>query len=869
MRLLERDRPLGILSQLHDEATRGHGRLVFVEGEAGIGKTMLVDAFLRSLPARTRASTGACDPMATPRPFGPFLDVAWRLDRTLAGLMEDGARPAAIYRAFLSALGREPGTVVVLDDLHWADEATLGLLVHAARRIESTGALLIGTYRDDEVGPEHPLRLVVGDLATAAGVRRLALEPLSIAAVAELASATGLDPIELREHTRGNPFFVSEVIAGAPDRLPPTVRDAVLARVARLSAPGRRTLEAGAVIGQPVDPSLLASVVDGLAAAECLARGLLVADESGYRFRHEVARQAVLSAIDPSRRQALHRRVLEVLEARADAPAAVLAEHAVQARQPEAVLRHAVAAADRASVAGAHREAVAHLASAEPFASRLPPAMRARFYERLAQEQFVTARPDTGLAAFERAAGLWHELSQPVDEVRVLSEAAKSYVATGRNRETAALEARVAALSGDLPDGPAKAEAQNVLAYLRFQDRDPAAIALGRRAVELGGDDPAALPSVVMALNTVGGARVHHGDFRGVEDLERSLDLALRHGLDRNAAHAYTNLSEVLVEQLRFDEAVRRYEAGVTFVVDRELDVQRLYLEAYQALADVERGRWVAADARLEELLGSRLNSVIGRLVATLAAGRLATRRGAPEAQALLDEALALAVPIGTAQRLGPVRAARAELAWLQGDPARAATEAGAALDQAVRADDAWTSGELRWWLRQSGQVTPNALRPAEPWRLQLAGDWREAADAWLAIECPYEAGLALLASGEPSEVEEARQLFDRLGARPGVGLAARRLRELGVRSIPRGARPSTRANPVGLTARELEIASLVVAGLTSDQVAVRLFLSRRTVDHHVAAVLGKLGVRRRGELRAAAHARGIALRPLTETTPS
>jgi predicted ATPase len=168
MQLLERDEPLRTLAELRSEAARGAGRLVLIEGEAGIGKTSLVRAFLRSLPAQTRAAIGACDPIATPRPFGPFLEVAPDLDPALAALIEDRGQPTAIFGAFLTALRREPGTVIVLDDLHWADEATLDLLRYVGRRIESAGALLIGTYRDDEVGGAHPLRVVVGDLATVA-----------------------------------------------------------------------------------------------------------------------------------------------------------------------------------------------------------------------------------------------------------------------------------------------------------------------------------------------------------------------------------------------------------------------------------------------------------------------------------------------------------------------------------------------------------------------------------------------------------------------------------------------------------------------------------------------------------------------------
>jgi DNA-binding CsgD family transcriptional regulator/tetratricopeptide (TPR) repeat protein len=855
MRLLERDDALATLHQLFTEASSG-GRLLFIEGEAGVGKTSLLRAFRESLEPTVRTAVGSCDPLSTPQPLGPFFDVAADLDPGLTRLMASNPGRPEVFAAVLGALRGE--LVVLLDDLHWADEATLDVLRYLGRRIERTRALVIGTYRDDEVGRQHPLRVVVGDLATSPAVRRVRLEPLSVDAVRRLTAGTTLDPVEVHARTRGNPFFVTEVVAGAPERMPATVRDAVLARVARLSSAGRGTLEAAAVIGVDIDPAQLAEVGEG-AAEECLDRGLLLSDGHGYHFRHEVARQAVLDSTDPERRRILHGRVLATLERHAvdDRSAALLAHHAAEARVGGAVLRYALRAAKHAAAVGAHREAAAQLARAEPFVAALDAPEQARFFEFLAREQFVTARYDVGLTAYDRAVELWREVGDGAEELRVLHEAAKSYVAAGRNSEAAALERRVATLEGALPDGPMKAEGMVTLAYLRLQDRDPAGIELARAAVELGEASPGS-PTTVMAWNMLGTMRLQHGDSAGLADLETSIRLALDHGLDRNAAHAYTSIVEVLCELRRFVDAEPYVEAGLRYMTERELDVQRLYLSAYAAIALVHRGRWSAAGELASEILRSPSNSVIGRLMALVATGRLRARRGDPDAWVALDEALPMAEPIGTIQRLGPVRAARAELARLEGDPARSRVEAAKAIDLALRQDDPWVVGELAWWLRDSDRRLVDPGRAAPPWRLQLEGDWREAADAWLALDCPYEAAVALLESDDPAHVEEARTAFDRLGARPGLGLATRRLRELGVRSIPRGSRASTRANPRGLTARELEVLRLVARGLSNEQIASQLFVSRRTVHHHVAALFAKLDVNRRTEVAAAARAAGI-----------
>lgn len=860
MRLLERDAALATLGKFRAESAARGGRLVLVEGETGLGKTSLLRTFRDSLPRGPKIAWGSCDPLTTPEPFEPLLDVAPGLDDGFAQLLHRHAGVSDVARAFLAALRYERGVVVLLDDLHWADEATIDVLRFAARRIESTCGLVVDAFRDDELGRDHPLRLLLGDLATSPSVTRLRLAPLSVASVAELARGTDLDPEELHMRTRGNPFFVTEVVAATPELMPPTVRDAVLARARRLSRKARMTLDAAAVIGPVVDPSLLAAVLTP-AAEECVERGLLLVDGATYHFRHEIVRQAILDTIDPARRRTLHASVLGAL-VRADPSQrslALLAHHAVEAADADLVLRYARSAGAAAASAGAHREAAAQLESAEAFAGKLSRPDRARFFEALAREQFITGRYHAGLAAYDQAIGLWRELGDVREELRLLSEAAKSYIASARNGDARKLERRIAELGDGLEDGSVRAEALNTLAYLRFQERDPEAIELARAAIATSPADEVNA-TVLMASITLGTALLQHGDDTGRLDVLYVIDTALEHGLDRTVAHGYTNLVEVLCEERRFADAEPHFEVGRRYLTDRELDVQRLYLEGQLVTTDVYRGRWPEADALGSTILLNRQNSVIGRILVLVALGRLQARRGGPGAWDLLDEALVLARPTGTLQRLGPVLGARAEAAWLEGDLDRAAAEADAAYPLARDGRDPWQLGEICWWLRQAGRIMEDHADVSAPWRSQLAGRWREAATDWRSVGCPYEAARALLESDDPDEVEEARAAFDRLGAFPGAALAARRLRSLGIRSIPRGMRASTRANPLGLTTREVEVARLVADGLSNEQIATRLFLSRRTIDHHVAAVLVKFEVSRRGDVRLAAARHGLDL---------
>lgn len=867
MRLLERDEPLAVLHRLRAEAAQGAGRLVFVEGEAGVGKTSLLRAFRESVPPGTEALLGSCDPLSTPRPLGPLLDVAAELDPALDRLVRDeGSSREAILGALLAALRRRDRDLVLLiDDLHWADEATLDALRFVGRRIESTRALVAGTYRDDEVGRQHPLRVVVGDLATSPAVRRLPIGGLSVGAVGVLARDSGLDPAELHRQTGGNPFYVTEVIAASPARIPTSVRDAVLARAARLSPAGRATLEAAAVIGPTVDPGLLATIVPAPAADECLSRGLLQVDGRRYAFRHELARQAILEATDPARRVALNAAVLAALE---DAPvdarsSALLAHHADEAGDRAAVLRHAREAARDAVAAGAHRQAAAQLARARRYAADLPDVERGQLLEDHAREHALIARYDVALRAWDEAVTHWRATGMRAREVAALAEQSKVLVAAGRNAEAEAASQQALDLAEGLPDGPEKVEAINAQAYLRMLDRDNRqAIELGRRAIAMGGEDPRSFAAVVQALNTVGTARILLGDLAGQADVERSGAMALERGFDRLAGGAYSVLASALGEVYEFAAAQPVFEAGLRFTTERDLDASRAYLQCWLALSNLYRGRWSEVGPLATSVLANPNNSVISRTMAHLALGRLRARRGDPDVWTALDEALALASPTATLQRVGPVRAARAEAAWLEGDAQRAAAEASAAFELAVRHEHPWHTGELAWWQAASGRPpTDGELAiAAEPWRLQLAGQWRASAAAWRSVECPYEAARALLASDAVEDVQEAHAVFDQLGAGPALALAGRRLRELGVATVPRGRRPSTRANAAGLTARELEILRLVADGLANHQIATRLFVSPRTVDHHVSAILGKLGVARRTDAASAASSLGIDL---------
>jgi ATP/maltotriose-dependent transcriptional regulator MalT len=860
--LLERDQFLDQLDSALSLVAAGSGRTVLVGGEAGIGKTSLVEQFTERHRSDTRVLWGGCEALFTPRPLGPLHDIAAQAHPDLLKLLESDAPRAKIFATVLSDLrpGQRP-TVVVLEDVHWADEATLDLIKFLGRRITRTGALLVLTYRDDEVGLRHPLRSVMGELP-AASLTRLTLIPLSETAVETLARRANRPAAGIHAITGGNPFFVTEILASDRRGVPPTVRDAVLARASRLSAAARRALDAAAVIGYRVDSWLLDATAgsEPQSVDELITYGMLRQHGGDLIFRHELLRQTILEALSQSNSRALHQTVLKALlasPARRDEPARI-AYHAEAAGDADAVLEFAPSAARRAAALGAHREAAAQFSRALQFGHSLTPLRRAALLEDFAGEFMLIDQLDDAIHALREANRIFVADGERVKEGVNLTHQARVLIRAGRNAEAEEASRRGIEVLESLPPSGHLAFAYVVKSYLRMLDRDTAeAIAWGEKAItaaERFGHQEA----IVNAYNSIGAALVVSGDVeKGRESLEKSLHLATVAGLDTHVALAYVNLGSAFGERYLFQDAEQYLQTGIAYASDRDLDQNLLYMLAWRALVHLYRGRWSEAGEDASAVLRRPGASAISRIMALVAVGRLRARRGDPDVKSALDEALELAAQTGTLQRLAPVRAARAEAAWLTGNYDDAREEAKAAFDLAMRHKHDWFVGELAYWRWRAGELSTPPDVAAEPFRLQIQGEWRAAADAWERIGCPYERARAL-ADGDEEAQRTALAIFKELGARPAADFVRRRLRAQGVRDIPRGPRAVTRSNPAGLSARELEVLSLLGEGLQNTEIASRLFLSAKTIDHHVSAILAKLSARSRAEAVAAAYRSGI-----------
>ncbi|MFH8902751.1 ATP-binding protein [Streptomyces coeruleorubidus] len=863
--LEERDGELASLTRWWDEAAAGAGRLVLVGGDAGAGKTALIHAFGRRL-GDARLLSGSSEPLATPLPLGPLRDMTGALPDRLSRELSGTPDPVKVRRLLLDELhGGGVATCVVLDDAQWADEATLDLLRFLGRRLGTCRALVVVAYRQDEVGPRHPLRVLAGDLATIPAVRRLTVPMLSEAAVARLASGTGIDPGELHRRTGGNAFFVTQVLGDGGATVPATVRDAVLARAARLEPGARDALDALACLGTRAAPWLV-EAVSGRSAREldaCVERGLLTDEQGAVAFRHELVRVAVEQAIPPGQAAELHRRALAVLTARppGEVEPARLAEHAQRAGDRASVLVHASLAAQRASALGSHKEAAAHLRRALGALGAIPAADRAGLLEELGRECHLADDLEAALRARQAAVEAWREAGDRRRQGGALVGLA--ITAAHLAREIPLGEKACDEALGLLAGAPPTAElalacaVRAKLSAMAFRHAE--ALAWGERLLAMTGDGTD-LQGRALALSSIGIGRALGGDAAGLGLIEESVRLARAAAAHDHAGLAYFWLQLICVTRRWYAEAERWYGEALAFTDDHGQEVWRQWLRAFHSRALLDQGRWEEAEALASEVLRTAGVDDGRKMLSMVVLGRLRARRGDSDPRPLLTtvrSTMVTAEPV-VGWIIGPAPAL-AEAVTYTGDTGQVRAIATSVSAAAAEQGEPWLLGELASWLALVDgppAVTPDV---AEPYRLQLSGRPRAAAARWQELGCPYEAALALAGTADEGILREALMAFDRLGAGPMRDVTARRLRRLGVRDIPR--RPSRAAGPDGLSAREQEVLALLADGLRNAEIAQALFLSRRTVEHHVAAVLRKLRVANRAEAARYARYHGVAVR--------
>jgi len=542
--------------------------------------------------------------------------------------------------------------------------------------------------------------------------------------------------------------------------------------VARQPPPVRALLELTSTVPGRIEHWIVESSIDpdGTAVQEALSSGLLLSDADSLRFRHELARQAVEQAIAPHQLRRLHARMLECLQAgagRSISPAR-LVHHAKAAGRTADVLKYAPLAAEEAAKRGARREAAALYASALEIPDALAPEARAMMLEACAWENHLSDRVTVELSCYEQALQIWEGLGRVLDRGRVMSNMARTHWYLGRGDESDRFAHEAAALLEPFPDSLEYLQALTQISRTEMlASRYPASIAAGTRALALAeqrGDERL----IAHLLNNVGTARFASGDPAGGEAmLERSLAIGARIRDQDATARAYVNLICQLVENRMYERAEQLFdESASAFFVRYDADLWQNYSTGWRARTHFERGRWRQAEADALLVLSRHHPSaaVPLRIPSLLVIARLKAARGDPDADAALQEATELAASTGEPQRIVPVSIARCEALWLKGHGlGQASGELRSAFVSLQQLEYRGNVDELGYWLWCHGMAV-RGVDPASARGLQIAGRWREAAQAWHRIGCPLEQGQALLQGGRQAVVQ-AEKIFEDLGA--------------------------------------------------------------------------------------------------------
>ncbi|MCV7100710.1 AAA family ATPase, partial [Mycobacterium palustre] len=696
-RLLERQAALGELSALTRGLRRGAGRVVLLRGEAGVGKTAVITRFTAALDGSVRRLTGWCEPLATPRPLGPLLDALAGLSPAAAHALGDaieGGDAGALYRRLLTVLRDGHPWVWSIEDVHWADGATLDLIRFLARRIDALPLLLVVSYRDDELGPQHPLSIALGDVATCAAVSRIGLEPLSRDAVAVLAAGAGVNADQLHQLTGGNAFYVTEVLAAGADplgrdALPRSVSEAVWGRLGRLSDAARETAQAVAVCGPRVSATLVQTVCPaaGSALTECLDAGVLVAEGEVVRFRHELARRATLDRILDPQRRLLHKRALAALAEPPVSPEALspLVFHAHQAGDEEAVVEYGPAAAERAAALGAHAEAAELYGLTLRQCGAAPPRRQAHWLERHAFESYLCGHAADSMSSWRAAIQIRRRLGDRLEEGDDLRWLSHLLEPLGRTAE--AVEAGRASLRLLDGLGPTPQLAWSLVnmahSYAAVSYQPAAAAEYAERALRLG--EQLGEPAVVLRARGYRALARILRTGEGWDELEAVWQEALDDpGLTEHAGVLGVLICWVAVLRFELTRAEDYLARASAFCGDHDLGMFQALVTGAEALSGLYRGDWDRAALQAERILTRTGLSPQHRVLPLIALALIRARRGERQ-DGLLDEAFEHTA--GNVLR-SQVFAARAETAWLAGDDdaARAEAPPGPAADRA-RAD--------------------------------------------------------------------------------------------------------------------------------------------------------------------------------------
>lgn len=863
MELLEREHFREMLNTGFQKAVSGEGHIFLINGEAGIGKSSLARAFLQEVENRCNIYSSLCDSLFSPRPLGPVYDLALQIDQHLAAINRSPDDRILLFARIVQSFAQQSRAVVVLiEDIHWADEATLDFIKYFARRIRQGRCLLLLTYRDNEVTPEHPLRHVVGELLPGS-FTRMQLPPLSKSTVQELAAKKGYNGEDLFNVSGGNPFYVTEILSSYSPGLPDNIRDSILSIFNKGNEVTRNAWQLLGIVPEGLDcewmPTFDAQFPEAI--ESCLSQGIIIIRQNRIHFKHELYRRTMEASLSPFRRLQLNKKIIELFLPYFEEQGAIerIVHYAKNAGERNLVSKYAPQAAQQAASVGAHTEAAKLYLVAIKYDDHEDPARLIRLYEAYSYECYLSNQVEEAIIYQAKALKMQQlngDKTQVGNSLRILSRL--SWFA-GQRKEAEEYGLRSVEIFSDQELSKAKTMAWSNMAQLKMlADEAEEAVKWGMLAIGMANED-GDMETLCHALNNVGSAeaRVAATAEAGRKKLTESLSLALQHSFHEHAARAYTNLIAIAINDRDYEMTHDYLDKGLNYCEERDLHSWRAYIQSWKARMLLETGNWQQA-LDIAMALGSYSGQpAIVKITIALVQATVAVRTGKGEALGLLQEAVRMAFETKEHQRIIPVAIAGMEYEWIKAKPVFTAAEMETIFALIERTKNASLNLQAAYWIHKARPNEPGARTLFAKYFQQKNSDPELAAAYQRWSQCPYEKAL-LLFEGSAEEKRRAIAALRELGADLICEKLISEMRSSGIRNIPRGMRASTKANPAQLTSRELDILQLLKTGAPNKEIAASLFISPKTVDHHISSILFKLDVPSRAKAVKEAEILGI-----------
>jgi DNA-binding CsgD family transcriptional regulator len=689
---------------------------------------------------------------------------------------------------------------------------------------------------------------------------RLRLTPLSREAVQQLAEQKGYNAEDVYSISGGNPFYVSEILASYSPGVPENIKDSILSVYNRQDDITKNCWQLLSVIPEGLELERIIKIDMDWAEAigNSLAKKILIIKNNKIFFKHELYRRTIENSLSPFKRIDLNKKILDFFMTDFEKKKEIerIVHYAKNANQYDLVVRYAPAAADDAACVGSHLEASRLLYAAIEYSDQADKNNLVKLYEAYAYECYLTNQIKDAIIYEGKVLKIWKEKNDTENIGNSLRFLSRFWWFDGNSEKAEKYGKQAVDILSAEPTSAAKAMAYSNMSqlYMLFEEAEKS-VEWGNKAIVMAKEinDQEILSH---ALNNVGTSqwKIQFLQDEGTKLLFESLAISLKNSFHENAARAYTNIISRAISCKQYNVATKYLEEGLNYCEQRDLDSWTNYKLSWKARMLLEKGEWNEALLIANRLLLNPDQPAVNKIGALIVIGTIKLRKGESDSLHFLEEAKTLAFATREHQRTIPVMIALLEYEWLTGNKIISEDEINASVEIVTKYVHIYINSAFLFWLKKARKLSIKLPELFEPYQYLQDKKTSAAADFWEKLNCPFDRAIALF-SGNENDKRNALSIFQQLGADAIAEKIKMEMRSFGIKKIPRGLRSSTKTNPAQLTNRELDVLELLKEGIQNKEIAGSLFISSKTVDHHISNILFKLDVKSRSKaVREAMH---------------